>query len=397
MKFRKLLILAVSVVMAVSAGGCSQSGEGEESIETQKKASLFSKVNTYSAKDLWDITLTGDNGTGTIKASRNRDFEEKIISECMPEDATELEEAAYEVLLETIEIDGEPYEGLSNGDKVEIHVSLDEEALKQRGIAFTDTDFTYTVEGLEEFREIDIFKDVVINYEGISPNVEAEAVYQGTDEFVINNVDITVNFGYVKNGDTVTAKAKKKYDAEQTAEEAKVKFKEESKEYTVENMDEYVSYEFDSAAIDDEMDKKISETMEKSKNYGVGAETEGRGFFHEGTREEKYRVLKQNITPVRVDLYATAFGNEYRRYYKINFDIENVGTGEKTVSENVYMVMTVEDVIKKPDGTIYYNDEEMTRSEYGYSIMGNYIGSDLSEIVSGELYGREVVYEKEFE
>ncbi len=397
MKFRKLLILAVSVVMAVSAGGCSQSGEGEESIETQKKASLFSKVNTYSAKDLWDITLTGDNGTGTIKASRNRDFEEKIISECMPEDATELEEAAYEVLLETIEIDGEPYEGLSNGDKVEIHVSLDEEALKQRGIAFTDTDFTYTVEGLEEFREIDIFKDVVINYEGISPNVEAEAVYQGTDEFVINNVDITVNFGYVKNGDTVTAKAKIKYDAEQTAEEAKVKFKEESKEYTVENMDEYVSYEFDSAAIDDEMDKKISETMEKSKNYGVGAETEGRGFFHEGTREEKYRVLKQNITPVRVDLYATAFGNEYRRYYKINFDIENVGTGEKTVSENVYMVMTVEDVIKKPDGTIYYNDEEMTRSEYGYSIMGNYIGSDLSEIVSGELYGREVVYEKEFE
>lgn len=397
MKFRKLLILAVSVVIAVSAAGCGQSGDSDTGLETQKKASLFSKVNTYSAKDLWDITLTGDDGTGTLKATRNRDYIKKIISECMPEDATDMEEAAYEVLLETIEIDGEPYENLSNGDKVEIHISLDEESLKQRGIAFTDTDFTYTVEGLEEFREIDIFKDVVINYEGISPNVKAEAVYQGTDEFVINNVDITANFGYVKNGDTVTAKAKVKYDAEQTAEEAKVKFKEETKEYTVENMDEYVNYEFDSAAIDGDMDKRVTETMENSTNYGVGAETEGRGFFHEGTREEKYRVLKQNITPVRVDLYMASNYNEYRRYYRINFDIENVGTGEKTVSENLYMVMTVKNVIKKSDGTVYYDDEEVTRGEYGYSIMGNYIGSDLSEIVSKELYGRDVVFEKEFE
>lgn len=382
MKFSKLLALALSAAIAVSAAGCSQSeGDG-----TRKKSSIFSKVNTYSAKDMWDITLTGDDGTGTLKASRNRDFEKKIISECMPEDATELEEAAYQVLLETMEIDGEPCENLSNGDKVEIHISLDEEALKQRGIAFTDTDFTYTVEGLESYEEIDVFKDVVITYDGIAPYARPQAEYKGTDEFVLNNVSVSVKeSGSFKNGDTFTVITRY---SDETLDEAKVKLKETKKEYTVENADEYILEEFDTTKVDSDIDNALSEISGgEYSNYAIGSEARADVFFKRGdkTHKGKYRVLEQHCKPMRNVLIDYGYsGNKYKRYYQLYYDIENVETGEKTVSDNMYFVGIIEGVVRQADGSLYYK-KDIDWIDYRWSqFFGtlNHIGCDFSEIAS---------------
>lgn len=103
-----------------------------------------------------------------------------------------------------------PSGGLKNGDTVTVSLpDVDTEEgqknyLRNYGIIFTETEKTYTVEGLQEVRTIDPFEKLEFHYSGISPYGELEISNQ-SEEDCMSDLNFNVNpHDNVKNGDTIT-------------------------------------------------------------------------------------------------------------------------------------------------------------------------------------------------
>lgn len=369
-------------------------------------------VNSYSCKDYYSVEVTGCNGKGEVHVKTNTDMKKQIISENTPDDATDFEEAAYEILLETMEVHCEPNEELENGDVVDIHVSVDEETLASKGIKFTDTDFTYTVEGLEEPVEIDPFEGLSVTFTGISPKAEAEIEYTGDNEFVKEHVRfINDTYGKYAIGDTITVKASY---TDSVAEENNVIITQDEKEYTVSDIDEYLSGETDFSELDDLFYNEVQDILATSENFGVGAETVSKGFFSDGNSFDEYTVKSFTITPYKAEFcyennsYDSM--NTYVVFYKLNFEVEktssssyaSLGDGRELgfvgESDDIYMCIYLNDIVKKTDGSISYSEENLHNKGWTTSLFGNFIGADFSEIeedFASSVTSNEVVYSKE--
>ncbi len=91
---------------------------------------------------------------------------------------------------------------LSNGDELAYSWNVDEELVKQTlncNVKFSDGN--QKVEGLEPVEKKDIFKDVILEYDGIAPNSYAHINYTGSEFSPYNFVlDKTNN---IKNGDII--------------------------------------------------------------------------------------------------------------------------------------------------------------------------------------------------
>lgn len=255
-------------------------------------------MKSYSAKAFFEPYVTGYEGSGTFNMKINSDMEEQIVNECMPGDATGTEELFYYTLLESIEYDAEPEQNLSNGDKVKVKIKCDEDALAAKKIKFTDTEFIYTVEGLEEAIKIDLMKDVNVTFEGLSPNGEVKIEYAGNDDVIKNNVSYSYT-GEVKNGGSITVKA----SYSQAAFDEKNYIADEStieKEFTVSGLDEYLHEKIDLSEIDTLLDVRMNEAFNDSK-YAVGENIESMSFLKSGSggnRWVNYVVKNSTIKPV---------------------------------------------------------------------------------------------------
>lgn len=372
-------------------------------------------VNSYSCKDYYSVEVTGSNGKGEVHVKTNSDMKKQIISENTPDDATDFEEAAYEILLETMEVHCEPNEELENGDVVDIHVSVDEETLASKGIKFTDTDFTYTVEGLEEPVEIDPFEGLSVTFTGISPKAEAEIEYTGDNEFVKEHVRfINDTYGKYAIGDTITVKASY---TDSFAEENNVIITQDEKEYTVSDIDEYLSEETDFSELDDLFYNEVQDILAASENFGVGAETDSRGFFNDAKSSfDQYTVNSYTITPYKAELcYENSSYdpmNTYVIFYKLKFNVEKTKCasgiyyklsdgrelGFVGESDDIYMCIYLNNIVKKTDGSISYSEDNLHYKGWTTSIFGSFIGADFSEIeedFASSVTSNEVVYSKE--
>lgn len=141
--------------------------------------------------------------------------------------------ARLDAIARTVEFDVEPSEGLSNGDKVTVTATVDSKALKELGYSAKTTSKTFIVEGLAVPTEIDAFKDFDVTFSGISPMATAE--FEPSREVDGATVRYTCeNNGTLRIGEPVTITAsvndKELYILE-----------EESKEFTVEGVDTYIS------------------------------------------------------------------------------------------------------------------------------------------------------------
>lgn len=373
MKIKKI-ILGAAAIAAVFLTGCG--------------------VNSYSAEEYYKPYVSGYEGSGTFHMSIDSDMEERIVSECLPKDATEMEELQCYLLLETMEYDAEPNKNLSNGDKVSVKIRCNEEALADMKIKFTDTEFTYTVEGLEEAREIDLTADVTVTFEGMAPNGTAVIEYLGDDDFIKNNVTYSVGYskdGRLSNGDVITICAD--YDRA-VFDENNYIVTNSKKEFTVSGLDDYLREDADLSELDDIMYNYVKELLVSSENYGIGAETSGNGFFKNGSSTEKYKVLAQSVTPCKRSLISGSVKNEYAVFYRLNFTVEKISDSTKDgrekgftgESDNLYMCVYTKNIIKYADGTIEYNADDLHYNWYGYSFLRNYVGADIEEIYKGYYY-----------
>ena len=131
-------------------------------------SSCGKRTVTYSTEDYVSISVSGANGDGRASVSGGtKEFYKKINNDLFKGEATDLELAAMEIqIYDSVKykLDGEKT-GLSNGDKLKITMTADNERLENLGLKFKLDEYTYVVEGLEEPKELDIWDGVTITYD----------------------------------------------------------------------------------------------------------------------------------------------------------------------------------------------------------------------------------------
>lgn len=181
MKKCKILIL-ISMLLLFLAG-C---GKKEEEINLTEFVS---------------VSYTGFNGKA--KANINFDFpsfEEVIISKVDSEDISVMQLA---VLEESIKLEADKKESISNGDTINVSVSWNDELAKNIGVKLTGSEIVVEVSAIEEAKEIDLFKDIVIDYSGESPYATASVRNTSSDYFLSSMRYTIENSGNIANGDEI--------------------------------------------------------------------------------------------------------------------------------------------------------------------------------------------------
>lgn len=203
------------------------------------------KIIDCKAEDYVGIRVEGFDGEGKASVSYNRSkFYDKLNQELFDGNASEEQLAGLEFGYYNyvkINVEGET-ENLSNGDTFTVSVTADNDKLKECRIRFTDEKYTYTVSGLEEVKEIDLFEGVSIETEGVSPYVNVDVVNNGpyADSNQVS-FSVAAHEGYYANGDTAVVKVYVNSLGNMYFEENNLKPIATEKEFTVEVPEYYAA------------------------------------------------------------------------------------------------------------------------------------------------------------
>lgn len=354
------------------------------------------KLVDYTCDDYIDIDVSGVSGKATASIMFDKDLISKVNMDVYEGKADDMQLAQIEVYLySAVEYDivGETKE-LSNGDIITVVLSPDNERLKDIGISFSETEYSYTVSGLTEPVTLDLFKDVEVTFEGISPHLKPIVEYIGSDEFIKNNVYyITDAYGY-KNGDTLKLTAR--YN-DYTFEENNYIAAADEKEIPVEGNREYAPADSDFSEIRKYLDDYAHGLMEKESNpYILGYENDARAFFEDGSAFEDWKVTKSEITPKKAIVYTTEpdiTECSFNLFWAIDMEIEKIDEsygggdngyeiGDKTNS-TIYFCTYINNIIREPDGTLTFDEDDVKVITYATSFWGpDYVGCDLDEVVA---------------
>jgi hypothetical protein len=177
------------------------------------------------------------------------------------------------------------------------------EAFKEAGVKISPTEFTYTVEGLEEkppVEKIDVFEGVDVTFAGVSPYIKATFSGGKYTGYVTYNLSKTAP---LKNGDTVTlnATASGTLLSEKNSEPISL-----SKEYTVEGFPEYVGdiKKYDLTGINETLaanaEKKVGD------DYADGKKQQSLFFFgYDGGNLVEYWITDSTEMKLAAQYYFT--------------------------------------------------------------------------------------------
>ena len=191
-----------------------------------------------------EVEFSGVDGYGTAwitdkDAWEERAFEAAGIKEKLDADSEEVIEAtqAAFVIEEAVRFEISPTENLSNGDVVTVTAIVDNESVEDYKIVFKGDKKTFTVEGLKEVEQIDLFDGVTVEFEGFAPYVKASIndKHTNSDIYVTYSLDRSEN---LTMGDTVTVTAE--YDGESLLQKGYMA-EESTKEFVVDECDRYVT------------------------------------------------------------------------------------------------------------------------------------------------------------
>ena len=161
--------------------------------------------------------------------------------------------AASVELQESIKYSIDKTEGLSNGDKISLSVKWDDDVAKKYKLKLGASQWQMTVSGLDELKTVDLFADIHVEFEGVSPEAKAILRNASSDGFIKNirySVDRTRD---ISNGDTIVVKAEITAEA---AEKSGYAIGQVEKTFTVSGIDEYIrSY--------DMLDRETQAKMER--------------------------------------------------------------------------------------------------------------------------------------
>lgn len=255
----------------------------------------ISNRNKIDLMDYATVTITGCNTGGKATVKLNY-LGNKTIQEYGKSSLEELKQhAQLELFLGTaVSFKLDKTEGLSNGDVITLSATWDKDIAKQTGLNIKGKDKKIKVEGLPDGVEVDLFKDVKLEFEGASPYLKVIVRNESSDPFIrtVNYSVSAVNpeINYFRNGDTVIVNAN--YN-ETTAENNFCIIKQTKKEYKLEGVDEYTTKYED---IDEETLQKI---QEQAKSLIEAKLTSNIGYFETVYPGEMFGIV--NFDSVKIE------------------------------------------------------------------------------------------------
>lgn len=373
------------------------------------------KVVTYTTEDYISVSVSGVNGEGRLSVQSGSDeFFQRVNNDVFEGKASEIDLASMTVNIAAYaDYNVSSSENLSNGDTVTITMTADNESLRELGLEFALDEYVYTVSGLAEPQELDVWTGLDVTFTGISEKGEAEVIYNGTDEFVKQHVRYKMNNSYgspynLANDDTITVQAE---CSQSDLDEGFYVISEPEREFTVsglpyyaENFDGFDVSEFEAELLAEAEERADKSTWGKAYSdqsylYGFQLNIDG-----EGRSSQVWQVNgKYTLTPVKkilykknaTDDYMNYESNSYTIFYKITFPynyVQKRGYAESSYDPNETFELTLYMESHITDMVI---DEELMKSEntkiggklYSADVINNYMGLSLEEIIS--------VYEKE--
>lgn len=276
------------------------------------------------------IYWQGANGEGNAYVEFNETELSKAISGCDANDLNipyEQRQEAYDKLTKfennfTWSVD--PQAGLSNGDEVSITVNYSKEMTKDLGISIETKSgkaFTKTVEDLPEAVVIDAFANYTPEFEGMSPCASFKSTTVSMNgAYVTYKVEDTTP---IKVGDTITVRAS------YTAHEGLYKLKEETKEYTVDKIDKYLTK--NEQISEDTLNKMKQEAQDEWDAYYASdwdtSREKAKAFTYIGNyflTAKDENIFNQNMCFLvyKVDVKNDSGSFSYYTYYKFTNLVE---------------------------------------------------------------------------
>ena len=193
-------------------------------------------------------------------------------------------------LIDSITFDVKPDSDLSNGDVVTVTASWNEDYEKKAGVKILSKEQEFTVEGLEEVKEVDPFEDIEVTFSGTPPYVYPDWTNNSDDDYLRYLWFNFEDYDSLDVGDTVTLTVD---ESEENALANGYKFTQTSKEYIVSGVDSYVTSAADISADNlDSMKNEATDVLDAyfaNNNSYIG----NSGFSYEGSY---YLVAKNSDT-----------------------------------------------------------------------------------------------------
>lgn len=270
-----------------------------------------------------------------------------------------------------LEITSDNYD-LKNGDTIKVKVDIPNSWLENNRLKIKDKTISLEVSGIPEADVVDVFEDLEITVDGVSPNLSVSVNNNNPDEF-IRTVYYSLSNSYgIENGDTITITANySEYDAQEMG----VIVAEDTMEYTVENQPYYANKKDDITetvitSLGEDMVEEVKDNINsgKSRVYYKNSETYDPTSYYSDDLVAGEPVL------VNVYLLSSKDPDSYYYYdnyvygiYKVTYTSQETGA-----TFDWYFTSYTTDVAVTADGELY--EDDYTR--YFYS---NYSEGDSAE------------------
>ena len=330
--------------------------------------------------DYFEITYEGYNNMGKVDITRKSDmlFDEVDVIRLAQKDALiknkEVAQDEYLRFAAGIEAIAEPNDRLKNGDEYVVSYIYDKELAKKLHIAVDDSEKVYTVEGLTDAQPLsvdDLFKDLSVQFEGVSPNVKMTVTNNSPNPLIQSLVFNPVEYRETYSaGDVVRIqcffnekeKLHDNYYINASSAEC-------VREYTVSGTDEYVT-ELEQIPAD-----VITEAISAGKRAFVDANEYGVRIFCEAHLVPVYidqKATFRYLSPRLVAAYFKAvnpeeagkLGNDYN---ELDLIYEVAITQADGVTCNCEAVVRFNNFVLKNDGSLEYDFSNPTIMSASYN------------------------------
>ena len=363
-----LLISIILVCCSTLLGGCGQS-----------------KLN---CADLITVEFSGANGHARAEVKMDYSMVEAMALGDNPSEQRMLETYGF---LATLEYTVAPRENLSNGDKITIEITYNKDMAKKLGLNLTNTSLKFTVKDLEEAEILDPFADIELDYEGVSPF--AKVIIRNVSEHpLIKTLSFEANSSNnLKMDDVITLTVV--YN-EASALAQGIVLEPKSKEYVVENLDQYLP---DIDLLDSDIWESVQQEAMDLLESTLAKPDKVRQLLYYATQDTNYLIYGSSLNietsaPELQNIYFESlkpgdtqpFGYSYNAlnlFYRI--DVTSTQGGLE-----LWVNVVFRDIIQRADGSIDIVYSEKTMANYAANwddLYRDAITADKSHYTSVEL------------
>lgn len=309
---------------------------------------VVNRKTTIDMKDYIQISYTGMNTVGD--ADIDVDWM-SLDNKALADSGNFLGDS---ILLESsIQVEATPTEDLSNGDTVTVTVTYDEGTAERLKLKFVNTTIDYTVSGLVDGVQTDVFADLAVTFEGIAPQGTVAIQNNSNDSFV-KSVSFSVEpSSGLSNGDTVTVTAR--YNEQNAIDQMRV-VSETTKTYTVSGLDAYVTTydQIDQDTIDQmsqQAKDTISTNMLSNKYSYIDAAYDTSKSYPSGLDVES--IVLNEVT-LQTTYFAASKPDTNNYYNNELIQVYKVSATDNTSPDGVtfYYAVGFHDIIKAGDGSV---------------------------------------------